>query len=384
MKNSKENKKRSTTLTSSKEYITRARHEASSSKDYIAEQRIDKYCSKNENRLVNDKHIICSNDDVKENLDPVKSKTHNDTFNNSTLMNADNTMTLNDYVCENDNEKRFISNDTNLCTFNPRIYNTNTDVTDVQSVHNQISQTNFENVQQISLSNVIPESKEGTVNDDQSFCKKTDKIECSVNLDDLNIVTMNKRVKKVLLDDITFFTNKHVDDNKEIRYDCIDDHLGLLNGKHFNNIDVIIPKVQNRGAIAKVTRNKYNILNKQIGKCNAGNFIQCTTFHENIENYNSKNNIKSNVKSCFKISIDLCKIQNLIDTKPELFIKQNHDDNNQWHKNINYLYSRNDHTQEQVRYNIKNSNDNYNITTLKQMNCKCQVNSISSSEKMQI
>jgi len=325
MKNSKESKKRSATLTSSKEYITRARYEASSSKDYIAEQHIDKYFSKNENRLVNDKRVTCSNDDVKENLDPVKSKTRNDTFNNSTLMNnADNTMTLNDSVCENDNEKRFTSNDTNLRTFNPRIYNTNTDVTDdVQSVCNQISRTNFENVQQISLSNVISESKKETTNDDQSFCKKTDKIECSVNLDDLNIVT-NKSVKKVLEDDIIFFTNKHVDDDREIRYDCIDDHSGLLNDKRFNDINVIIPKAQNRGAIVKnitkVTRDKYNILNKQIDKYN-GNFIQCTAFHKNIENYNSKSNIKSNVKSCLKISIDLCKIQNLIDTKPELFIK---------------------------------------------------------------
>jgi len=338
IKNSKENKKRSATLISSKECITRARREASSSKDYIVEQCIDKYRSfKNENCLINDKHITCSNDDVKENLDPIRSKTHNDTFNNSNLMNdTDNTMIPNDYVCENDNEKQFISNDINLSTFNPKIYNMNTDnvTDDIQSVCNQISRTNFENVQQISLSNIIPKSKEGIANNDRSFCKKIDKIEYSV--DDLNVVNTNKSVERVSQNDITSFTNKYVDDNREIRYDCIDNHSGLLNDKRFNNTDIIIPKEQDRDSIhiAKVTRDKYNILNKQIDKHNAESSIQCIAFYEN---YKSKNNIKSNVKSCFKISIDLCKIQNLIDTKPKLFIKQNHNDNNQQHKNINYL-----------------------------------------------
>ncbi|XP_011342654.1 dentin sialophosphoprotein isoform X2 [Ooceraea biroi] len=347
MKNPKESRKRLESLAPPKEYtfIPRRRDETSSSKDYIADERIDKfYCTlKSETHLINDKTkcITRSRDDAKENLDPIKSRTlsRNDVFSNSTLMNnTDDAVTPSDYICENDNEMmRFVSSDTNVSTFTRRICNMNIDniadnIEFVRNDCNQLSRINFEDVQQqVAASNVISESKEEKTSNDR-FSEEIDKVERSIN-SDLNIVSRNKSVEKVLQDNITFFVNKHVDDDRELRYDSVDDASVLSNDKCLSRMNVVRLKAQNRRSarVANITYNEHNILNKQIDTYNADGFIQCRTFYENTANHKSESNAKRSIKSCFKISIDLCKIQNLLDTRPELFTNQDCNDNH-WRK----------------------------------------------------
>lgn len=387
VENPKEGRKRSACLISSKEHalIPRARGEASSSVDYVAEQRIDKFyrSMRKENHLMNDKtkYITRSHDDTKENLDPFQSNTlsHNDMFNNTSLMNDnDNGLTPNDYIRENDNEMQHISSDTNLSTFNRRVYNVNVDnsVADgmefVRSDCKQSSRVNLDDVQ-VSVSDVVHESKEKRTNDDRSFCQVT-------NLD-LRIVS-NKSIESALQDNIVFFMNKHTDDDREAKRDYTDDSLLLWNDKYLTgDRDITRPKAQRRSAAraANIACCEHNIANAQTDTRHlhdAEKFARRTRCHEKIENPNSESKTKRNVESHLKISIDLCKIQDLIDSKPDLFLNRKHNNDVERHKSIiSGLHSRSDtvQQQQQVRHSTDNGTSNDNVGRSKQINGRYRI-----------
>lgn len=381
MKNSKDDKTRSTGVTTSrepKESSALASHEASCSSDGIdsipsERQRFDKFfrSSKNENSLTNDKstcakYLEHGQDDAKENLDPIKSRmfSRNGTLDNvSSVNNIDDSMTASDRFCgETDSETRLVSSDTNLSILNRTICNTNIDnvtdcVTPVPNGCKQDSKINVENVQQhkpASVRNVIPSSVEERPGA-RLFCKETNRVH-SIDFD-LNVVNINKNIEKVSLDNVTVSTNQHTDvkrignDHTDyspmLQYDC----------KHLDSTNIMRPKINNRN-IANITKfNEHNILNKQIDTSDSRRkYIRCMTFQENtVVRHNDETKIKNNNEFCCKVSVDLCKIQNLIDSKPDLFKNREHDHaNDQRRKRMNRLPGLDD--RQQVRYrNIENN-----------------------------
>lgn len=346
IKNFKESKIRSANVTAQqelKESSYYAADEASSNAEYIdniqtVEQRFKlSRSSKNEN-LVNDKtkHVIHGQDDTKENLDPVRSKmlSRNGTFDNSLVNDIGDTVTIHDSFCgETGNEIRLASSDTNLSALNRTICNKNVedtvkdDIAFISNDRNQILHGSWEDVQQhkqVSVHDMTPARTEEKIT--RSFCKENNRIVHNVDFD-FNIVKTNKNIEKILQDDITVSTNQHNKDNNIIiDNDYIDDPQTMLqNGyKHLASTNVTRPKLLNWNAtrVSNIMFNEHSILNKQINKSNS-EINQRLTFDENTVNRNSENNFKhNNSECCCKISIDLCRIQSLIDSKPELFVNQ--------------------------------------------------------------
>ncbi|KAL6255966.1 hypothetical protein P5V15_013203 [Pogonomyrmex californicus] len=372
-KNPKKNKNQSADILISRELkrsstiASRTRDEASCSSDYVDSTSIEEQCfdklrfSKNDNFLINDKstcvnYVARDCDDAKENLDPIKSKMlRTNNFGNVNLTNSiDDTASTSDHSCdENDSETCLVFSD-NL-SVNRTICNTNVDTNDVTHVSNdcQSSQVNLESVQQYKQTyghSVIPVEERSSA---RLFCKETNRIVHSVDFD-LDVVKMNKNVEKVSQDDVTISTNRHSDD--KIDNNHTHDSPTLQNGyKHLDNMHVMRPRVNNR-EISNITRfNEHSILNKQIDTCNK-KFIRCTAFQENTVYHNNEISTKYNNDSGLKVSVDLCKIQNLIDSKPELFVNRDHDINNQRRKRTNRLNGREDYARQQVRYyNIEKS-----------------------------
>lgn len=384
IKNSKESKSRSAGVAASrksKESSILASREASSSSDCInniptERQRSDKFFRslKNENCSINDKsicakYVVHSQDDAKENLDPIRSRmlSHSSTLGNVSPTNdVDDTDTMSDcFYDENDSETRLVSSDTNLSVLNKKtIYNTNIDnvtdgVTLVANSCNQLcSRVDLESVQhhKVFARSAVPGSAEERLGA-RLCCKETNRIVHNVDFD-LNVVNMNKNVEKVLQDDVTTPMSQHTDGNK-IDNDTDDSPVSWNGYRSLDSKYVMKPKASNRNIVrvSNITRfNEHNILNKQINTCDSKKFIRCMAFQENTIRRNSETRAK-NSEFCLKVSVDLCKIQNLIDSKPELFENREHDANDQRYKNTSWL---GDYAQQQVRYCDIESSDSIN------------------------
>ncbi|XP_025268899.1 uncharacterized protein LOC105259473 [Camponotus floridanus] len=346
IKNSKESKIRSANVTAQqelKESSYYATDEASSNAEYIDDiQTVEQQfkfsrSSKNEN-LVNDKtkYVIHGQDDTKENLDPIRSKmlSRNSTYNNSLVNDSGDTVTIHDSFCgETGNEIRLASSDTNLSALNRTICNKNVedtvkdDIAFVSNDRNKILHGSWQDVQQhkqVSVQDMTPPCTEEKF---VRFYKENNRIVHNIDFD-FNIVKTNKNIEKILQDDMTVSTNQHNKDNNIIDNDYIDDSQTMLqNGyKHLACTNVTRPKLSN------IMFNEHSILNKQINKSDS-EINQRLTFDENTVNRNSENNFKhNNSECCCKISIDLCRIQSLIDSKPELFVNQKCNVDDKWCK----------------------------------------------------
>lgn len=371
MKNPKESKTQSTGIAASrksKESSILTSREASCSSDHIDNIPIEKQCFnkffrslKNENFSINDKstcakYIVHGQDDVKENLDPIKSRmlSHRSTLDSVNLTNnIDDTTTMSNSLCgENDNE-RLVSSDTNLSVSNRTICNTNIDnvmdgVTLVSNSCNQGLRINLESVQQPKLS-APAEERPGA----RLFCKTTNRITYNADFD-LN-VNMNKNVEKLSQDNITALTNQHIDGDR-IGNDHIDDSPTLWNDcKPLDNINIMRSKINNRNIVSNITRfNEHDIQNKQIDACNSRKFIRYIAFQENTIRRNGETRAKNN-EFCLKVSINLCRIQKLIDSKPELFKNREYDANDQRREHTKPNLD--EYIQQQVKY-VESSNIN--------------------------
>ncbi|XP_018398467.1 PREDICTED: putative uncharacterized protein DDB_G0282133 [Cyphomyrmex costatus] len=355
MKNLKENKRLTgVAAPEEKEMSTIAFREASCSSDYIDNITTARQCSdklyrslKNENLSINDKtYIAHDRDDAKENLNPIRCRVppYNDSLDNvNSGSNVDSAMNncFNDEN-SNDSETR-LSSDTNVNILNQTICNPNVDniVNDITFNSNNCnrgSRVSLETVQhkQMSVHNVISMHTEER-SKAQLFVKETNKIAHSVEVD-LNVVNMNKNIEKISQNNITILS-QHTDGDK-IDNDHIDDSPTLQNGfKYLDSMNVVKSKINNRNAtrVSNITRfNDHSILSKQIDACDSKKLIQCIAFQENTVHHNGETRTKSN-KFCFKVSIDLCKIQNLIDSKPELFKNHKFNTNDQWRTHTNQL-----------------------------------------------
>ncbi|TGZ37682.1 DNA polymerase zeta catalytic subunit [Temnothorax longispinosus] len=383
MKKPRESKNRSATSRKSRESSILASRRASCSSDHIdnipAEgQRSDKLfrSSKNGSCSINDKstcarYVAHGQDDTKENLDPIRSRmlSRSDTFDDvNSMNNVDDAVTMSDRFCgENNNETRRVSSDTNLSVVNETIYNTNVDsvtdgVTIVPNNCNQGLRVSLEGVQQHKASNHSRNAISASAEDRPGarlFCKESNRLIHSVDFD-LNVVNMNKNVEKVSQDDITVPTSRHVNGDR-IGNNHTDDSPTLWNGyKPLDSTNVMRPKVnnQNIARVSNITRfNEHSILNKQIDACDSRKFIRCVGFQENAVRRNGETRAKNN-DFCLKVSVDLSKIQNLIDSKPELFENRKHNANDQRCKRTSRLPGLDDCARQQVRYCDIESNDN--------------------------
>lgn len=339
---------------------SRSRSEASSSFDCsdgastAEQQRVDKVLrsTRSENYLINDKTkcITRGRDEAKENLDPIKSKTLLRRFNNVNLTSeASDTLIKSDVCDENDDEIRAISSDNSSalnrtnCSMN--VDNVVNDVGFVTSDRNKNLRINEDVKQPNQTSSAEKELNDGA----RPFCKET------IHNFDLSVINANKNAEKVLHDNITVSTreNSHIVDDIG---DHTDDMLRLSNNKHADSMAVRL-KTQDQ-SLAQVS-NVFNedSVHKQIDAYDSRKFIRCRALNESFINRDRDN--RSNCSNdSFKVSIDLNKIQNLIDTKPELFSNEKQDD--EWQK----CTSRQASCTQEVMCNIEN-NKNINHQSLK-------------------
>lgn len=354
--------------------VTSTQDKASSSSDcindYTSAEQQDKFFSFliNDNHLISDKiiHIMPGHDDTKENLDPGRSKTisRNGKLNNVNLTNnVDDTAFVRNVRSENDDDVRLSSNNTNLNTLNRTICNTNIDnITDnIELASNDRSQDvwiSLEDTQQYkqaSAHNTMPSYTKEKISNVRLFHEDTNKM-----VHDLGcFVNTNKNVEKLSQDNISVFANQYNVD-KEIDSDNRNwhtiDYSKLWNScKTLDIANTIMLKAQNNrraASVSNITFNERNILNKQIDACDSGKFIHCTKFcDDNVNNTSNSENVFNcnNIKHCLKVSIDLCKIRNLIDSKPELFTKHKRNGDQRRKCTMNRSHSQTDLVQQQVR-----------------------------------
>ncbi|XP_072748731.1 uncharacterized protein [Anoplolepis gracilipes] len=150
------------------------------------------------------------------------------------------------------------------------------------------------------------------VTNNHSTCHQPRLIPQYVNLHDLKFRCCKPdHVQMVLYD--TFSVNISIKNSKESKI-LTDNEMRLVS----SDIDQIIWSATH---VSNNMFNEHNILNKQIDASDSIKFIRCLAFDKNTVNHNNENNFRHNdSESCLKVSIDLCKIQSLIDSKPELFV----------------------------------------------------------------
>lgn len=366
---SKESRKLHTLVTS-----TQAKASSSSDciNDYTSAEQRDKFFHFliNDNHLISDKiiHIMSGHDDTKENLDPGRSKTfsRNGKLNNMNLTNnVDDTAFVRNVRSENDDDVHLSSN-TNLNTLNRTICNTNIDnITDnIELASNDRSQdvwisledtNNTKQYKQASTHNTMPLYTKEKISSVRLFHEETKKM-----IHDFGFfVNTNKNIEKLSQDNISVFANQHNNVDKEIESDrnwYTIDYSKLWNDcKTLDIANTMTLKAQNNRSVASVsniTFNERNILNKQIDACDSGKFIHCTRFCDNlVDNTSSSENVFNcnNIKHCLKVSIDLCKIRNLVDSKPELFTKHKRNGDQRRKCTINRSHNQTDLVQQQVR-----------------------------------
>lgn len=330
-------------------------------------------------------------DDTKENLDPASRKfSRNDVTSNLSLMN-DDTMTT-DYD-ENDSQLHHILNGTNLNALSYRSCNTNVDsVRDsagfIPNERDQDSRIDIVDTQhkKSTCGNSTPmEDRIGT----RLFCKTMHSVDSDFN------VNANKNVEKILQDDITVSIGQRVN-NVENSSDHTDDFLqsnSVLyttvsnrrtnNGyKNFDSANIARSMLDRDRAViseSNIKFNECNITNKQVDACDSKQFIRCTKLHENTVNTKTEDNSKCNKNSGLKVSIALRKLQNLIYTKPELFVSQQFTDDEQ-HRNKNQLHDDEKYIQQQVKYRDSETENSNSIQHSPSRNSESQISDVNGEQ----
>lgn len=334
---------------------SRSRSEASSSFDHSDGASTAEPCAdnvlrstRNENHLVNDKTKCTTRgrDEAKENLDPVKSKTLSRRLNNVNLMSEADMVIKSSYVYdENDDEIHTNSSDNSSALLNLINCSANVDNAvdgSVSSDCNQNLRSNLENVKQPNQTSSMEERNDGA----KSFCKET-----THNLD-FNVINAYKSAEKVLHDDtVSTKENQHIDDNRIIIGDRTNDTARLWNNnKHLDSTNITRLKTQNQSA-AQVSNTFNERSHKKNDAYNSKKFTRCRSLDGRFMKC-SRSNCNGSFNNCsnnsFKISIDLNKIQNLIDAKPELFV--NEKGNDEQHECTSHQANC---TQRQITYNIE-------------------------------
>lgn len=344
-------------------------------------------------RVIDVAAVTHGHDDAKENLDPV-SRRCNGVLSNISLTNTSGDTAMNEYgVCgESDGQMRLVSSDTNLSALTRTICNTNVDTSSSSSSSSSGSGSSSNSIKDSAglipndRSNRSSRANPGDTRHRRSvrsavsaFAEERigDRLFYAVHgVDfDLNVVNTNKNVEKVSQGDHTVSTSRRAADG---RSDC--DHMDdppmfCLNDllcatannynyndcRHLDGTNDVMTTARERSVAcaANIRFNECSITNRQIDARDFRQYVRrCRTFHENI--VNTKNKDGYNDDPCFKVSIDLCKVQNLIDSKPELFVTNPNDaDNQREHKCVNQLRDKGavsgGYTQRQVKHRDSDS-----------------------------
>lgn len=339
---------------------SQAQCEASSTSNQVNGNLLD-----DKTECIADMTAIVAHDDTKENLDPVsRTVSHNTISDNISLMNGvDDVDTMTDtWQCEHDTQTRIIPSD----ALGRVICNTSIDSNMGKDVNrSQSSRVDHrESIQRKSTS----------ATEESCWLPYIRTIH---NIDsDLNIARANKNVEKVLQNNVAVTMNRRVDkgSNSSLTTDGSPaSHSRNLsyatasyrrNSSYTNSYRTGVTRSHARDRnivnVPNIIFNEHSISNKQIDACDSSQLIQCMTFQEN--EYDDPT---------VRVSIELCKIQNLIDSKPELFASDQEDvdyDNNSDKRRrrcINRLHDEDDYMQQQTSSRDPENNDNTKYSLLR-------------------
>lgn len=273
-----------------------------------------------------DATAVVAHDDVKENLDPVSRTVSRNVFpDNVSLVNGvDDEDATNDArrQREHDAQTRLAPSDTNSNALDRAIchitVDNNTGKDDNRNQDPQIDHRDGVQCKQTTMedSGWLPYRR--TIHSIDS---------------DLNIARMNNNVEKILHNNLTVATSQRVDsketDSSRATGDSLTSrsHLPHVTANHrrSNNHARSVSKSRNRNRnvanVPNITFNERSISNKQIDACDSSQLIRCVAFRDDDDEdsyvYNNDHTVR--------VSIDLHKIQNLIESSPELFVSDNED-----------------------------------------------------------
>lgn len=341
-------------------FTSQARCEASSSSDHIDDDSLaSRRSTDNKTECIADATTVVAHDDAKENLDPVsRIVSHNVTSGNTSL-----TSVVDD---------AHATNDINSNTLGRAICNTSVDSNvgkdDDRSQNSRVEHR--ESVQRKQPTSGVEES-----------CWLPHKRTIH-NIDsDLNIVRTNKSIEKILQNNVTVAANRRLDDKGSDGSRATNDsqtlrsrNLSYITANHAKNNHAHSDRTGNtrsrtwgRGiaSVPNIMFNERSISNKQIDACDSSQLIRCVDFREDEKGYNDDSTIR--------VSIDLCKIQNVINPKLELLMSDEEDDNddvgddndNNRSRRKSRLRGEDDYTQQQAKFRDSENNDNTKHSSLR-------------------
>ncbi|XP_032672057.1 uncharacterized protein LOC116844530 isoform X2 [Odontomachus brunneus] len=330
-------------------FTSQARYEASSSSNHIDSDSLASRSTDNKTERTADATTIVAHDDTKENLDPVSRMVScNVTSGNTSLTNVV--------------DDAHATNDTNPNALGRAICNTS-----VGSKDNDRSQNlRIEHRESVQRKQPTP------VTEESSWLTRKRTIH-SID-SDLNIVQTNKNVEKVLQNNVTVAANRRIDNkgsdgsramndsqtspSRNLSYTTAN-HAKSSSYAHSDRTSVTRSRIWDRDIVSvpNIMFNERSISNKQIDACDSSQLIRCMDFREDER--------KCNDDSTIRVSIDLCKIQNVINPKLELLVSDEEDNNdndvsddndNRLHRKSR-LRGKDDYTQQQVKFRDSETND---------------------------
>ncbi|XP_014478792.1 PREDICTED: uncharacterized protein LOC106746574 isoform X2 [Dinoponera quadriceps] len=329
--------------------------EALSSSDHVNDDSLMSRLTDDTTERVADAATVVAHDDAKENLDPVsRTVPRNVVSNNVSLANG-----ANDVDATNDSRQRKydaqtrLTDDVNSKALDRAMYNTTTDSNMGKDDDQSPRVDHREGVQRKQSTPVTEE------NGRLSYRRTIHNIDS-----DLNIVRTNRNVEKVLQNNVTVTSNRRTDDKGA---DGSRATNGSRTASRSRNLYANHRKSTNshpdrtRSQTRTVTNapnimfNELSISNRQIDACDSSDSIRCMTFDD----------------PTVRVSIDLDKIQNLIESKPELFASDDEEkvkDDDRCRKYIKRSHN-DDYTQ--LKFHDTESNDDTRHSPFR--NCELEV-----------
>ncbi|EFN81878.1 G2/M phase-specific E3 ubiquitin-protein ligase [Harpegnathos saltator] len=350
-------------------FSSQTQYEALSSPDHVNNDIFANCLIEDRTEYTADAMAVVIHDDAKENLDPVSRTAPNTvTSSNINLINANGVDATND-TWQNSSE-----HDAQTCLIRSNI---NSNALD-RAICNTIIDNNTEKDNDRSQNSRV-ENREG-VQRKQFVCNPSTPVAESSWLShrrtiysinsDLNIVRTNKNVEKILQNNVTVMTNRHSDDSRTTdnsptshlhNFSYVRTNRRKSKSQHSDQTDVAKLQTQDQN-VPNIIFNEHSISNRQIGACNSSQLIHCMASCDDENNYDYDD---SNVR----VSIDLHKIQNLIDSKPELFLSDEEDNDSESNRRrrrcISRLRGANDYTQLQAKFHDTENNDNVRHSSLR-------------------
>lgn len=316
---------------------------------------------------VADATAVVAHDEAKENLDPVSRTACNVFSGNVSLMNGvenEDATTSDEQQREHNVQARLSPNDTNSDALDRALCHTIVDSnTRRDDDHRQGPRVNYWKGVQLRQSTPVTE---------ESIWLPYRPTMYSIN-SDLNIIHTKKNIEKLLRNNVTVMMKQRVDDKKIDGSRATDNssttrpHFphatanhsdSRSHSTHSDQTDVSKSQTRDQSVTSapNIMFNERSISNKQIDACDSSQLIRCMKFCDDDERTHNND-------PTLRVSIDLHKIQNLIEAKPKLFVSDDDDvdidgdvnvesdsDDDRCRTFISQPRSENDCTQQQAKF----------------------------------